>query len=92
MTHREKPDFVARANRVAILSDKILGGPEEIEIAEAVELLLATGIDSQELKARFHQRFDDLAKKYAAKGQRVPPLLKQALADFREGIPATNGC
>jgi len=86
MTHREKPDFVARANRVAILSDKILGGPEEIEIAEAEELLLATGIDSQELKARFHQRFDDLAKKYAAKGQRVPPLLKQALADFRPGV------
>ena len=53
---------------------------------EAEELLRAANIDPQELKARFHRRFDNLAKAYAAKGQRVPPLLKQALADLRPGV------
>ena len=87
MTERPKPDsFLIKANRLALLSDGILGSPEEIDAAEAKELLRDAGIEPEELKARFHQRFDRLAKDYAAKGQRVPPLLKQALADFRPGL------
>ena len=87
MTGREKPHlFATKAARLALLSDRILGDPKEIEVAEAQELLLAANIDATELKARFHRRFDNLAKLYAAKGQRVPPLLKQALADLRPGV------
>ena len=87
MTEREKPDlFTTEAARLALLSDRILGDPKEIDAAEAEELLLAANIDATELKARFHRRFDNLAKAYAAKGQRVPPLLKQALADLRPGV------
>jgi len=86
MTEREKPDlFATKATRLALLSDRILGDPKEIDAAEAEELLHAANTDPQELKARFHRRFDNLAKEYAAKGQRVPPLLKQALADLRPG-------
>ncbi|HTF22925.1 MAG TPA: hypothetical protein VK937_03290 [Candidatus Limnocylindria bacterium] len=87
MTEREKPDlFATRANRLALLADRILGDPKEIDAVEAEELLQSANIDPQELKARFHRRFDALAKEYAAKGERVPPLLKQALADFRPGV------
>jgi hypothetical protein len=87
MTEREKPDlFTTKAVRLALLSDRILGDPKEIDAMEAEELLRAANVDPQELKARFHRRFDDLAKSYAAKGQRVPPLLKQALADLRPGV------
>ena len=78
--------FSARAHRVALLSDTVLGAPNEMDVAEAEELLRAADIDPQDLKARFHARFDNLAKAHAAKGQRVPPLLKQALADFRPGV------
>ena len=82
MTEREKPDlFATDAARLALLADRILGDPKEIDAAEAEELLLAANIDAAELKARFHRRFDILARAYAAKGQRVPSLLKQALAD-----------
>jgi hypothetical protein len=88
MTEPEKPDlFVTKAGRLALLSDQILGDPMEIDAVEAEELLRAVNIDPQELKARFHRRFDNLAKEYAAKGQRVPSLLKQALADLRPGVP-----
>jgi hypothetical protein len=87
MIEHEKPDlFVAKANRLALLSDRILGDPKEIDAAEAKELLREANIDPVELKARFHRRFDTLAKAYAAQGQRVPPLLKQALADLRPGV------
>ena len=87
MTERPKPDaFLSKSNRLALLSDRILGSPQEIDVTEANELLQAAGQEPEELKARFHQRFDRLAKDYAAKGQRVPPLLKQALADFRPGL------
>jgi len=87
MTEHEKSDlFATRANRLALLSDRILGDPEEIDAAEAKELLREADIDPEELKARFHRRFDTLAKAHAAQGQRVPPLLKQALADFRPGV------
>jgi hypothetical protein len=87
MTEREKSDlFTTKAVPLALLSDRILGDPKEIDAVEAEELLRAANIDPQELKARFHQRFDNLAKEYAARGQRVPPLLKQALADLRPGV------
>jgi hypothetical protein len=87
MTEHEKTNlFSAKANRLALLSDRILGAPEEIDAAEANELLREASIDPQELKARFHRRFDNLAKEYAARGKRVPPLLKQALADLRPGV------
>lgn len=91
MTEREKSELVAaKANRLALLSDRILGAPEEVDAAEAEELLRATSIDPQQLKARFHWRFDELARQYASKGQRVPPLLKQALADFRPGVSSSR--
>jgi sugar-specific transcriptional regulator TrmB len=87
MTGREKPDFfTAKASGLVLLSDRILGDPKEIDAVEAEELLQAANIDPQELKARFHRRFDNLAREYAAKGQRVPLLLKQALADLRPGV------
>jgi hypothetical protein len=87
MTRNQKTDlFDARAQRVAVLSDKVSGAPNEMDVVEAEDLLRAADIDPEELKARFHARFDGLAKTYAAKGQRVPPLLKQALADFRSGV------
>jgi hypothetical protein len=78
--------FDATAARIALLSDRVLGPPNEIDAAEAEELLRATSIDPQELKAEFHHRFDALAKQHAARGERVVPLLKQALADFRPGV------
>jgi hypothetical protein len=87
MTDSGKSDlFTAKANRLALLSDKLLGAPKEIDTAEAEELLRVANIDPQELKTRFHLRFDHLAKEYAAQGHRVPPLLRQALADFRPGV------
>jgi hypothetical protein len=87
MNRNQKTDpFHARAQRVALLSDKVFGAPKEMNAAEAEELLRAADIDLTELRARFHARFDALAKTHAAKGQRVPPLLKRALADFRPGL------
>jgi hypothetical protein len=87
MTEREKSDlFATKARSLVLLSDRILGDPKEIDAVEAEDLLRAANIDPRELKARFHRRFDKLAKEYAAKGQRVPPLLKQALADLRPGV------
>jgi len=77
--------FDARAARIALLSDRVLGPPNEIDAAEAEDLLRAMNLDPQELKAEFHRRFDALAKQHAARGERVAPLLKQALADFRPG-------
>ena len=57
MTEREKPDlFATRANRLALLADRILGDPKEIDTVEAEELLQSANIDPQELKARFHRR------------------------------------
>ena len=86
MTNKNKIDsFDARAARIELLSDRILGPPNEIDAAEAEDLLRAMNIDPQELKAEFHRRFDALAKQNAARGERVAPLLKQALADFRPG-------
>jgi hypothetical protein len=87
MTRNQKTDlFNRRAQRVALLSDKVFGAPNEMDVIEAEDLLRAADIDPEELKALFHTRFDGLAKAYAAKGQRVPPLLRQALADFRPGV------
>jgi hypothetical protein len=87
MTRNQKTDlFNARAQRVALLSDKVFGAPNEMDVVEAEDLLRAADIDPGELRARLHARFDGLAKAYAAKGQRVPPLLKQALADLRPGV------
>jgi len=86
VTNKNKIDsFDARAARIALLSDRILGPPNEIDAAEAEDLLRAMNVDPQELKAEFHRRFDALAKQHAAQGERVAPLLKQALADFRPG-------
>ena len=84
MTNKNKI-FDARAARIALLSDRVLGPPNEIDAAEAEDLLRAMNLDPQELKAEFHRRFDALAKQHAARGERVAPLLKQALADFRPG-------
>ena len=87
MTNKNKIDsFDARAARIALLSDRILGPPNEIDAAEAEDLLRAMNIDPQELKAEYHRRFDALAKQHAARGERVARLLKQALADFRPGV------
>jgi hypothetical protein len=87
MNRNQKTDpFRARAQGVALLSDKVFGVPGEPDVVEAENLLRAADIDPGELRARFHARFDTLAKTYAAKGQRVPPLLKRALADFRPGV------
>jgi len=87
VTSKNKIDsFDARADRIALLSDHILGSPNEIDAAEAEDLLRAMNIDPQELKAEFHRRFDALAKQHAARGERVARLLKQALADFRPGV------
>ena len=84
MTNKNKI-FDARAARIALLSDRVLGPPNEIDAAEAEDLLRAMNVDPQELKAELHRRFDALAKQHAAQGERVAPLLKQALADFRPG-------
>jgi hypothetical protein len=87
MTKNPRTDlFTARAARVALLSDNLFGAPNEMDLAEAEDLLRAAHIVPGELKARFHARFDALAKAHAAKGERVPALLKQALADFRPGV------
>ena len=82
--------FEQKATRLTVLSDCLSGRPSEIDAAEAEELLRAGNIDPQELKARFHQRFDILAREYAAKGRRLPPLLKQALADLRPGLRSSR--
>jgi len=88
VTNKNKIDsFDARAARITVLSDRVLGPPNEIDAAEAEDLLRAVNIDPQELKAEFHRRFDALAKQHAARGERVAPLLKRALADFRPGVP-----
>ena len=84
MTNKNKI-FDARAARIALLSDRVLGPPNEIDAAEAEDLLRAMNLNPQELKAEFHRRFDALAKQHAARGERIAPLLKQALADFRPG-------
>ena len=87
MTNKNKIDsFDARAARIELLSDRILGPPNEIDAAEAEDLLRAMNLNPQELKAEFHRRFDALAKEHAARGERVGRLLKQALADFRPGV------
>jgi len=87
VTNKNKIDsFDARAARIELLSDRILGPPNEIDAAEAEDLLRAMNVDPQELKAEFHRRFDALAKQHAARGERVARLLKQALADFRPGV------
>ena len=87
MTNDKKRDSVGeKATRIALLADRLLGPPNEIEVAEAEGLLRAAEIDPQQLKAQFHRRFDALAKQHAARGERVHPLLKQALADFRPGL------
>ena len=87
MTNEKKiSTFGARAARIASLADRVFGSPNEIDAAEAEDLLRAVNIDPQELKAEFHRRFDALAKQQAARGERVTPLLKQALADFRPGV------
>ena len=87
MTNKNKTDsFDASAARIALLSDRVLGSPSEIDAAEAEDLLRAVNIDPQELKAEFHRRFDALAKQHTARGERVARLLKQALADFRPGV------
>jgi hypothetical protein len=87
VTNENRSDSLdARAARIALLSDRVLGPPNEIDAAEAEDLLRALNIDPRKLKAEFHRRFDALAKQYADRGQRVPPLLKQALGDFRPGV------
>ena len=87
MTNKNRSDsFDARAARIAFLSDRVLGPPNEIDVAEAEDLLRALNIDPRELKAEFHRRFDALAKQYAGRGERLPSLLKQALGDFRPGV------
>jgi hypothetical protein len=87
VTNKNKVDLmVAKAGRIVLLSDRVLGSPSEIDAAEAEDLLRAVNMDPRELKAEFHRRFDALAKQHAARGERVAPLLKQALADFRPGV------
>ena len=71
MTDKDKTNsFDARAARIALLSDRVLGSPSEFDAAEAEDLLRAVNIDPQELKAEFHRRFDALARQHAAQGER----------------------
>jgi hypothetical protein len=91
MNADEKLDVLTeRTHHIASLSDKLFGSPPELDVAEAKDLLRTADIDPEQVKSRFHTRFDGLARQYAARGQRVPPLLKRALSDLRPGVSQTG--
>jgi hypothetical protein len=87
----KKPNSREVKNRIAKVSDRLFGDPEEVDATEADELLAAAGLDSSELENRMYSRLHSEAQKHWMKQEALPHLLKKALADLRPTTaPARN--
>jgi hypothetical protein len=72
-----------RIKRWNTISERLFGEAEEMETAEAEELLKAAGIEPALLKASLYQKMQERSETYAGTGRPVPPLVRKALEDLR---------
>jgi hypothetical protein len=70
-------------NRLKKLSESLLGGADEIDYAEADQIIGAAGASVSSVKANMYARLYKQAQEYWKAGNTLPPLLKKALDDLR---------
>jgi predicted transcriptional regulator len=76
-------NFAEIRNRLKKLSDSLLGGADEIDYAEADQIISAAGSNVSSVKAKMYGRLYKQAQEYWKAGNQLPPLLKKALDDLR---------
>lgn len=76
-------DIEKRIARWNALSDGLFGEADEIDVAEAEELLKATGIDPVRLEENLYRRMLAHREKQLGDGKPVPELLEQAIRDLQ---------
>lgn len=81
-----------RNERLTQLSNALLGAPEELSRAEAIEDLEVAGIDREELCTRMYEKLCLVAREYRTRQEDVPPLLRKTLEDLGKivGPPRTK--
>lgn len=66
-------------------SDGLFGEADEIDIAEAEELLKAAGVDPARLEENLYRRMLAHREEHLRDGKPVPELLEQAIRDLQPG-------
>lgn len=82
MSAEEVEKQIARWNA---LSDGLFGEADEIDIAEAEELLKAAGVDPARLEENLYRRMLAHREEHLRDGKPVPELLEQAIRDLQPG-------
>ena len=72
-----------KAARINSLSERVIGGPAEVDASEAEELLNTGGVDPMRLKESLYLRMLEKSEMYLDAGKPLPPLLRKALKDLR---------
>jgi hypothetical protein len=72
-----------RSQRQDLVSDAILGAPEKMNVAEALENLGDAGIDADELRNRTYDKLCAVAQEIRLRNEIVPALLRKAIDDLR---------
>jgi|SRR5579859_6755 len=76
-------NFAETRNRLKRLSESLLGGAEDVDNNEAIEIINAAGASVSSVKARIYAKLYKQAQEYWKAGNSLPPLLKKALDDLR---------
>lgn len=71
--------------RWSAFSDELFGEADEIDIAEAEELLKAAGVDAVRVEENLYRRMLAHREKHMGDGKPVPELLEQAIRDLQPG-------